>query len=519
MKLRRTLTTLLAAACLSAAVVTESSADISNAAVLFLRIAPGARPAGMGEAFVAIADDATATHWNPAGLGSYPLSDSWKESRIPEDLKPISALTALRKEGGTGYMAYDLWALTAKGVARYDNKDWYLGEVFTTRTDETVTEKVKAYFNISDETELSKIVKKVAAANNERDYQFLVWLRDTVMVNAPADYNMFESLSKGFDSLLGGYELCLVNWSRVREIQQQFTDGMKDAKLSEQELDKINFAVEKARNRFIPEEFLIPYSAVLEGTPFDICASLELLLVATTENTYAYDGRRWRPLQTAGDSIQVGQVHTMFALDKHILVGSENGLMTFSGAKLRPAEKSEQLPAGKVTAIGAHDISDIWIVLNNDLYHFNGTAWTNSRPYTAVLDDTPETLATKFSIYGTSTEKQRFLAKLELANQFVAESNVQDLVDLDGSRKGLLELMEEMKQTDTAVVVDSSMPADNNTAVVQTESTEMETASQAVATEPKPFTINPGDAIRVPYLAEIKGRVNIRIRSQVSIVL
>lgn len=37
-------------------------------AVPFLSINPGARPAGMGEAFAAIADDATATYWNPAGI-------------------------------------------------------------------------------------------------------------------------------------------------------------------------------------------------------------------------------------------------------------------------------------------------------------------------------------------------------------------------------------------------------------------------------------------------------------------
>ncbi|MDZ7266158.1 MAG: PorV/PorQ family protein [candidate division KSB1 bacterium] len=39
-----------------------------SSGVLFLLIAPGARAAGMGESFVAIADDATATYWNPAGL-------------------------------------------------------------------------------------------------------------------------------------------------------------------------------------------------------------------------------------------------------------------------------------------------------------------------------------------------------------------------------------------------------------------------------------------------------------------
>jgi hypothetical protein len=39
----------------------------SNAAE-FLRIQPGARAAGMGEVFVALADDANALYWNPAGL-------------------------------------------------------------------------------------------------------------------------------------------------------------------------------------------------------------------------------------------------------------------------------------------------------------------------------------------------------------------------------------------------------------------------------------------------------------------
>ncbi len=46
----------------------QQSYAVSEAAVLFLMISPGARAAGMGEAFVAIADDATAVFWNPAGL-------------------------------------------------------------------------------------------------------------------------------------------------------------------------------------------------------------------------------------------------------------------------------------------------------------------------------------------------------------------------------------------------------------------------------------------------------------------
>jgi long-subunit fatty acid transport protein len=41
---------------------------VSEAAVLFLLITPNARAGGMGEAFVGLADDVSASYWNPAGL-------------------------------------------------------------------------------------------------------------------------------------------------------------------------------------------------------------------------------------------------------------------------------------------------------------------------------------------------------------------------------------------------------------------------------------------------------------------
>lgn len=46
----------------------QTRGEVAEATAIFLQIAPGARAGGMGEAFVAIADDATATWWNPAGL-------------------------------------------------------------------------------------------------------------------------------------------------------------------------------------------------------------------------------------------------------------------------------------------------------------------------------------------------------------------------------------------------------------------------------------------------------------------
>lgn len=46
----------------------QSISNTGTKAAQFLKIGPGARPVGMGEAFVAVANGALATYWNPAGL-------------------------------------------------------------------------------------------------------------------------------------------------------------------------------------------------------------------------------------------------------------------------------------------------------------------------------------------------------------------------------------------------------------------------------------------------------------------
>ena len=57
-----------------AQIITEVS-KVGTTSANFLKIEVGARPIAMGGAFVAVADDATAIFWNPAGLARLPKSE------------------------------------------------------------------------------------------------------------------------------------------------------------------------------------------------------------------------------------------------------------------------------------------------------------------------------------------------------------------------------------------------------------------------------------------------------------
>jgi len=69
--MRRAITILLVAAwiiCLSGAWAEPKFSKVGFSTMQFLKIGAGARATAMGEAFTAVADDATALYWNPAGI-------------------------------------------------------------------------------------------------------------------------------------------------------------------------------------------------------------------------------------------------------------------------------------------------------------------------------------------------------------------------------------------------------------------------------------------------------------------
>ena len=93
-----------------------------------LRLGAGARSIGMGGAFTAIADDATATVWNPAGLGSAAdLSINFSTQQL--DLDRSHNFIALTKAlGSAGSIGLAVTNAGVSGISQYDKNERYGGQ-------------------------------------------------------------------------------------------------------------------------------------------------------------------------------------------------------------------------------------------------------------------------------------------------------------------------------------------------------------------------------------------------------
>lgn len=498
----------------------EVMADISNAAVLFLRIAAGARAAGMGEAFVAVADDGTTVHWNPAGLGSYPLADTWIESGIPEAYRPIKGFAAMSTGGSSNYLDYDIWAITPVGLIRYDNKRWHTDETFSTRTDETVVQKVKSYFGTVDDARLEVMIDRVAELNNRGSLDDLTSLRDSVLAAVPADYDELEAVTRDLDSLVASYRQCRVNWDRVRELRGRLKDGLKEDGLSNTECDRISVALERSQNRFLPEELRLPYSALFSTEPTAVASTGEVLLVGASDGLARYNGTNWQ-MVTTKDGTPLTGITGLHDIGGQILVATKSGITRFDGRQARSLTTEKgSLPAGEIQAIGGSHLTDLYAVVDGSLYRYNGRRWSSSVSHTVVVGDSMERLAAAYSIYDTEADKQRFAdeyrviqevvaaAKLAAAQTDTAPETATDDSSLVGN---LLATNANKTVVDDSTVTETVV--DDSTVVEAALATEIEEKLAPVDAQPSEIPgidtpLVPGENIRLPLVASIKGRVH-----------
>ncbi len=409
---------------------------VSSAAALYLRLAAGARAAGMGEAYVAVADDATAAHWNPAGLGSAPMSAVWKETAVPMEYRPITKFVpALRNRSASGFDAYEIWAVSAKGLIRFDGKTWTSARLFETATDDRIESIVGRYLQTSDEDRLQEAIKRVSAANNPYTLDEIEAFEEEALAAIPEDDPQREEIANEFVTLKKSYDQILVHWQIFTSVRDRFRKDNSDGKLVERDLDRLSVGLERSVRRYLPAVVKLPYDMNFSGELSDIAAVGRKLWVGSTDGLYSFDGRNWVTYKVVeGDNAAAGgatipsnNILSLYSDGKRLFVGTDHGLVEHFGIGWQTSGTDEPLPEGKVSGVTVAENGVVWAVVDGDVYRLESNRWKNYTEFTVSIDESPAEIATNFAIYKTEAEKSRYLKRLKELNP--------ELVGADGNLK------------------------------------------------------------------------------------
>ncbi len=498
----------------------NSYAQVSSAAVLFLRIAAGARAAGMGEAFVAIADDATASHWNPAGLGQYPLASTWFEVKIPPELQPLRKIALY--EGQTsdvGFKKYDIWALSAKGLVKYAGGEWIKNDIIEGRPDQTAESILRRYIGMygegADEIML-RLLERIGRLNNKYSIERIDSLQERVMKTVPDEYTSRENLENAFFALKNGYNECLIDWDRVKYATSVFEKELKDSLLNDLAADKVLLALEKSKRRFLPEEIIVPIDINIEGEINDMTADNKILWLATESGIYRYFNNSWQHFGIAEGLPTLG-IKKIRLFKKSAFLATDTGLVVYSVGAFTHYGPEQGLPHKPVTDIAVENKNKAWVIIEGDLYQFDGTNWKN---YIELVDSrglSVEAIYNKMKIYDNPQEKEAYFTKFRHLNPALKDFPLTSAIDDSSDSSGEMTSMEQLRDEPEEEEVDSvQTPVEKDSQTELIDSVGLSDALRAALTEAadepapedsvKPETIaedSTGEVIRIPLTAGI----------------
>lgn len=388
------------------AVVPPAEAS-SKAAVLYLRIAAGARPAGMGEAFVALADDATATYWNPAGLGNSPLSGVQKTKDSPNQ-SITSAVTLERLQGGM-----ETWVIDGGHLYMLSGESWSSGTYYQTSSDQALTDLIQTVITVDDSLKLRQIAQKIVLANCQITPEQIEAFTTALLTHTPADYPARTELEKGVADLKARYEGGLLVAERFSEMEKRFAEDLQDSVLTAQETDRFTYSLERASLQFLPTRVLIPFEASLTGKPTCLGKTGNYLWVGTEDGLYRLSGMRWARFSTL-DSLPSDTITALSNYDETVLIGTTRGMVKFAQGKIT---LFPELPAVPVSAITFKTANYAYAVVDDRLFMFDGASWADSYPYTVRIDDGIDGLTERSGLYRTFAEYEFLIKKIDELNQ------------------------------------------------------------------------------------------------------
>ncbi len=368
-------------------------ADVSRSGVLFLRIAPGARAAGMGEAFVAISDDATATHWNPAGLGVYPLTSTWLEYPLPPQFE-LKSIALLRNDiPELNYKRYDVWAISDFDLFRLRRSKWLNYEEYSTSAGESLESILRKYSQMGDEEKINRMKEITAAFNSPISKDSLVVLKEQVLSWSIEAYGEPSSL---WEELLSAWDRCLLMPENLLSLVDRINDFLIDDSLTSGEMDQISSFVSKAIMKKLPETVRIPYQVLFTDTLTTIASEGKLLWIGSRDGLFSFDGKRWKKYSVE-DGLPSNHITALFPISKRtVWVGTERGTVKFDGSGWTKFPLGNKVEDMQVVDFAGRGERRMWVATRAKLFKFDGESWQAHEKYTFRIGDTLEKVIRKF---------------------------------------------------------------------------------------------------------------------------
>jgi hypothetical protein len=357
------------------------SAQVSQTAVQFLLIAPGARAGGMGETFVAISDDATAVHWNPAGLGRYPLSGTWLDFRAGSQDSINDMVLAKNNLPETNYRQYDIWGLVNNRLARWDGEKWAFGVERKLRAGRSLQALIESFTGLS-ESEAGEYVDRIARENNEVTPEEIDSLKERLLALVPSDYLYMEEIDFGFEKLHTAWGRLRIDVNGFNQIKRDIEKLESESADLRENLDKVTFGFDRAVTAKGDKSVWLSYDLTLPSEITCLGSDDDYIYVGTTAGLYRLDpGKlRWAPFTAERDSLVSDHITAIEKAGRRLMIiGTDKGVFQFTGRKVEPYGPEANAPDGFISAIAANGSNDVWAVADNVLYHFDGNTWLDYR--------------------------------------------------------------------------------------------------------------------------------------------
>jgi len=393
----------------------ESFAQVSLSTVLFLRIAAGARAAGMGETFVAIADDATATHWNPAGLGLYPLAKTWLDYEGKTDYK-FKSLALLRNDHPEGnYKGYDLWAISGTDLYTWNGEDWQSFLSYSVSSGETAESMVRKYTQEKDENRLRKMLDRVALQNCGVSKDSLESLKNIILSLFPEDSPRLTDLEQVFENLFSAWDNSLLETEALREFLNLTRNALSDTSITAQEEVLIITSAKKPILNSLSGTLELPYNLIFLDSLNSLSSDEKNLWVGANNGLYRFEGDVWKRFSLE-DGLPTDKILSMaLTTTGTIWLGTDSGVVKFDGKRFTKAYLAPEVQDQIITQIAAKSDKEVWAATSKEILKFDGTLFV------------PYNIAQIASYEELKEESKKFLDREDSTKLEIALKRIEDL--------------------------------------------------------------------------------------------